>query len=118
VSIPLALIFGLVMGFLSGMLSIGGGIFLSPLLIILAWANAKEAAAASALFIVLNSMSGLLGHSAEIHFSSESIVWFFSALIGGIAGSYCGSRHFAVNTVKYLLSGVLAIASCKLIFFM
>jgi hypothetical protein len=118
VSVPLALIFGLVMGFLSGMLSIGGGIFLSPLLIILAWADAKEAAAASALFIVLNSLSGLLGHSAEIHFSNESIVWFFSALIGGIGGSYFGSRHFAVNTVRYLLSGVLAIASCKLIFFM
>ena len=58
VSIPLALVFGLIMGFLAGMLSIGGGIFLSPLLIILAWANAKEAAAASALFIVLNSISG------------------------------------------------------------
>jgi uncharacterized membrane protein YfcA len=106
------------MGFLSGMLSIGGGIFLSPLLIILAWADAKEAAAASALFIVLNSLSGLLGHSAEIHFGNEGIVWFIAALIGGIGGSYFGSRHFAVNTVKYLLSAVLAIASCKLIFFM
>ena len=118
VSIPLALVFGLIMGFLAGMLSIGGGIFLSPLLIILAWANAKEAAAASALFIVLNSISGLLGHTAEINFGSESVAWFSSALAGGIAGSYFGSRHFAVNTVKYLLSAVLAIASCKLIFFM
>lgn len=118
VSIPLALVFGLIMGFLAGMLSIGGGIFLSPLLIILAWANAKEAAAASALFIVLNSISGLLGHTSEIHFGSESFVWFFSALAGGITGSYFGSRHFAVQTVKYLLSAVLAIASCKLIFFM
>ncbi|MGV3507783.1 MAG: sulfite exporter TauE/SafE family protein [Sphingobacteriaceae bacterium] len=118
VSVPLALIFGLIMGFLAGMLSIGGGIFLSPLLIILAWANAKEAAAASALFIVLNSASGLLGHTAEIQFGNESLIWFTSALAGGIAGSYFGSRHFALNTVKYLLSAVLAIASCKLIFFM
>lgn len=118
VSIPLALLFGLIMGLLSGMLSIGGGIFLSPLLIILAWANAKEAAAASALFIVLNSASGLLGHTGEIHFGNDALIWFSSALAGGIAGSYFGSRHFAVNTVKYLLSAVLAIASCKLIFFM
>ena len=118
VSVPVALIFGLVIGFLSGMLSIGGGIFLSPLLIMLAWADAKQAAAASALFIVLNSLSGLLGHSAEINLSNESLIWFSSALIGGIGGSYFGSRHFAVNTVKYLLSAVLAIASCKLIFFM
>lgn len=118
VSVSWALIFGLIMGFLAGMLSIGGGIFLSPLLIILAWANAKEAAAASALFIVLNSASGLLGHTTEIQFGSAPLVWFTSALAGGIAGSYFGSRHFALNTVKYLLSAVLAIASCKLIFFM
>ncbi|MBC8054013.1 MAG: sulfite exporter TauE/SafE family protein [Sphingobacteriaceae bacterium] len=118
VSLPLALTFGVVIGFLSGMLSIGGGIFLSPLLIIMAWSTAKEAAAASALFIVLNSISGLLGHSGEIRFDNESIVWFTSALAGGIAGSYFGSRHFGEATVKYLLSAVLTIASCKLLFFM
>lgn len=117
-SVGLALAFGVVIGFLSGMLSIGGGIFLSPLLIMLAWADAKEAAAASALFIVLNSISGLMGHAGEIHFENSSIIWFSSALAGGVAGSYFGSRHFAVMTVKYLLSAVLAIASCKLIFFM
>jgi len=118
VSVFPALGLGLLMGFLAGILSIGGGIFLSPLLIIMAWANAKEAAAASALFIVLNSMSGLMGHTTEIHFGTESIIWFSSALAGGIAGSYFGSRHFAMNTVKYVLSAVLIIASCKLIFFM
>ncbi|MBC7915309.1 MAG: sulfite exporter TauE/SafE family protein [Pyrinomonadaceae bacterium] len=118
VSVPLALFFGLIIGFLSGMLSIGGGIFLSPLLIILAWANAKEAAAASALFIALNSISGLLGHNGAITIGNEALIWFSAALAGGIAGSYFGSRHFAVLTIKYLLSGVLAIASCKLLFFM
>lgn len=118
VSVPLALLFGLLMGFLAGMLSIGGGIFLSPLLIILAWANAKEAAAASALFISLNSASGLLGHTGEIVFATESFIWFLSALAGGIAGSYFGSTRFTINTVKYVLSAVLVIASCKLIFFM
>lgn len=117
-SLPLALIFGLVIGFLSGMLSIGGGIFLSPLLIIFAWANAKEAAAASALFIVLNSIAGLMGLRGDIHFGQDSFMWFTSALAGGIMGSYFGSRHFGVLTVKYLLSAVLALASCKLIFFM
>ena len=117
-SIPLALLFGVIIGFLSGMLSIGGGIFLSPLLMLLAWANAKEAAAASALFIVLNSASGLLGHTGEISLDTGAAIWFFAALAGGIAGSYFGSRHFAMNTVKYVLTAVLAIASCKLIFFM
>jgi hypothetical protein len=84
----------------------------------LAWADAKEAAAASALFIVLNSVSGLLGHTGEIRFDSGTAMWFSAALAGGIAGSYFGSRHFPVITVKYLLSAVLAIASCKLLFFM
>ena len=118
IAFPFALVLGALMGFLAGILSIGGGIFLSPLLIILGWANAKEAAAASALFIVLNSVSGLLGHTGGFQAGGDAIVWFTAALAGGIAGSYFGSRHFAISTVKYLLSAVLAIASCKLIFFM
>src|SRR5688572_7365789 len=56
-----ALIIGAIIGLVSGVLSIGGGIFLSPVIILFAWGNAKEAAAVSALFIVVNSVSGLLG---------------------------------------------------------
>ncbi len=113
-----ALIIGAVIGFLSGMLNIGGGIFLSPVLILLSWANAKEAAAASALFIVLNSLGGLLGNSAEITITSSSALWFLMAAAGGFTGSYWGSWRFPQITVRYLLTAVLAIASCKLIFFM
>jgi uncharacterized protein len=118
VKLTIALFSGIIIGFLSGMLNIGGGIFLSPLLILLAWANAKEAAAASAIFIVLNSLSGLLGHPGNIHLDSSSAAWFLSALCGGIAGAYWGSQRFHLITVRYLLTAVLAIASVKLIFFM
>jgi uncharacterized membrane protein YfcA len=116
--LPIAIVLGAIIGFLSGMLSIGGGIFLSPVLILLAWASAKEAAAVSSLFIVLNSASGLLGHSGTIYFDHSSWVWFIAAMIGGFTGAYFGSHRFAQVTVRYLLTGVLAIASCKLLFFM
>ncbi|RYD69812.1 MAG: sulfite exporter TauE/SafE family protein, partial [Sphingobacteriales bacterium] len=66
-----ALVWGAALGFLSGLLNIGGGIFLGPLLILLSWANSKEAAAASTLFIVLNSLSGLLGNYSNIHIVND-----------------------------------------------
>ena len=112
------LVWGAALGFVSGMLNIGGGIFLSPVLILLSWANAKEAAAASALFIVLNSIGGLLGSADPITMSSQSSVWFICAAAGGFLGSYIGSQRLPQMTVRYLLTAVLAIASCKLIFFM
>lgn len=113
-----ALLIGTLIGGLSGMLNIGGGIFLSPVLILLGWANVKEAAAASALFIVLNSLSGLLGSSAALMMTPSAITWFIMAATGGITGAYFGSSQFQNITVRYLLSAVLTIASVKLLFFM
>lgn len=113
-----ALLIGTLLGGLSGMLNIGGGIFLSPVLILLGWANVKEAAAASALFIVLNSFSGLLGSSATLIINSSAINWFLMAAAGGLTGAYWGASRFQHVTVRYLLSAVLTIASVKLLFFM
>jgi uncharacterized membrane protein YfcA len=117
VSLPLALLFGALLGFVSGMLNIGGGIFLSPLLILLAWANAKEAAAVSALFIVVNSLSGLIGSSHySFLFTEASITWFVATIAGGLMGSYIGSHRFKNATVQYVLAAVLSVACIKLIF--
>lgn len=118
VNLPLALVMGAVIGLLSGMLNIGGGIFLSPLLILLGWANAKEAAASSAIFITLNSFSGLLGSTAPIYMDAQFAVWFCAAAMGGFTGAYFGSARFPMATVRTLLSVVLLIACCKLLFFM
>lgn len=113
-----ALLIGTLIGGLSGMLNIGGGIFLSPVLILFGWANVKEAAAASTLFIVLNSLSGLLGSAAAVTITPSAITWFIMAAAGGITGAYWGSSRFQHVTVRYLLSAVLTIACVKLLFFM
>ncbi len=119
--IPLisALFFGAVLGFAAGMLNIGGGIFLSPVLILFSWATAKESAAVSSLFIVFNSIMGLLasGLPNMASFDTKMYAWIFAAIIGGATGAYFGSTRFQQNTVRYMLAAVLTIASVKLIFF-
>jgi uncharacterized membrane protein YfcA len=118
-SIPLlwGLIIGAIIGFLSGVLNIGGGIFLSPVLILFAWANSKEAAASSAIFIVINSISGLLGSLDKPILLNETWYgWVIAIVVGGVIGSYVGSHRFQYKTVQYVLAAVLTVACVKLIF--
>ena len=114
----LALAIGAVLGFFSGMIGIGGGIILSPIIILMHWANVKESAAASALFIFLNSISGLFG-LATSGFTLEPriIVWIIVGITGGIAGSYLGSFRLKSGKLKYVLAVVLFVASIKLFIF-
>lgn len=114
-SIPLALLTGGVVGFFSGMIGIGGGIILSPLLLLTRWANMKETAAVSAAFIFLNSLSGLSGHlMAGMEVSPRIFGWIAVVVAGGVAGSYSGSFRLTVTQLKYLVTAVLLIASVKL----
>ena len=111
-----ALAWGAVIGFASGFLNIGGGIFLSPVIVLLAWGNAKDAASVSSLFIVCNSLAGLAATKiASGSFNSTSFSWIAAAVIGGLLGAYLGSHRFNLKTVRYILSIVLCIASAKLI---
>jgi uncharacterized membrane protein YfcA len=108
---------GGVLGLLAGLTGTGGGIFLTPLLLFNHWATAKTAAAVSALFILVNSISGLLGNfSSTRFFPSFALVVAVSAVVGGTAGSYLGSQRFEHTTIKRLLAVVLVIAGAKLIF--
>ena len=110
-----ALVIGALLGFFSGMIGIGGGIILSPVLILLHWANVKESAAASALFIFLNSLSGLSALvSGGFKFDSHIIAWIIIGIIGGISGSYIGSFRLKPDKLKLLLASVLFMASIKL----
>ena len=112
------LLSGGIIGLLSGMLGIGGGIILSPLMLLMRWSKLKETAAVSALFIFVNSLSGLYGQMQKggIHLT-ENLQWaVLATIIGGLFGSYFGSQRFNVPTLRYLLATGLGIACLKLIF--
>jgi uncharacterized protein len=111
------LVIGGVIGFFSGLIGIGGGIILTPVILLLHWGKMKEAAAVSALFIWVNSAAGLTGQlSGGAKISSQSFVLVVVALIGGFVGSYYGSKKFDNTLLRYLLAFVLTIASIKLFF--
>jgi uncharacterized protein len=113
----LSLLIGAAIGFLSGLIGIGGGIILSPVLLLLKWANMKQAAAISALFIFVNSLSGLAGQfTRDIHFSPDMYAYVLIAFTGGICGAYFGSVRFNQSILKYLLAIVLMVAAYKLLF--
>lgn len=114
---PLAIGIGAVLGLLSGLTGVGGGIFLTPLFIFMRWARTKTASAISALFILVNSTSGLAGNLASTkELSFFALPFALSAVAGGAVGSYLGSRRFSPMVIKRLLGIVLFIAGAKLIF--
>ncbi len=105
---------GLSIGFVSGLIGIGGGIILSPILLLLGWASVKETSAVSALFIFLNSVSGLVA-STKLQFDFQPMFYVLMpvTILGGIAGAYLGANRFNIKALKYLLATVLLIASFK-----
>jgi hypothetical protein len=112
----LSLLIGAVIGFLSGMIGIGGGIILSPILLLLKWTNQKQTAAISALFIFVNSVAGLAGQFTKgIQFSTEMLGFVGVAFAGGLCGAYMGSLKFPQTVLKNLLAFVLMIAAWKLL---
>jgi len=113
----LSLIIGGAIGFLSGLIGIGGGIILSPILLLLKWTDQKQTAAISALFIFVNSLSGLAGQLTKgIQFSTDMYAYVAIAFTGGLCGAYFGSLKFNQNILKYVLAIVLMLAAYKLLF--
>lgn len=115
---PLAYVIGVLLGFMSGLIGIGGGIILSPIIILMKWGTQKQTAAVSAAFILVNSISGLGGQfSKGIELAPEIGYMLAAAIAGGFIGSYMGSYRITEKTLKYALSLVLTFASFKLLFF-
>lgn len=116
-NLAVALPAGAGIGFLSGLIGIGGGILLSPLLLMLRWSNVKEAAAISALFIFVNSAAGLAGQVVHgVTFAPGMAVSIGVAIVGGWIGSRLGAFRFAEGVLKKALALVLGIAAFKLLF--
>lgn len=112
-----ALLIGAVIGLLSGLVGVGGGIFLTPVLLLMNWSETKEAAGISAMFILVNSISGIAGNYAQVSKLPAGVwLWIAAAVIGGIIGSTLGSRHFNSLMLRRLLAVVLLFAGLKLIF--
>lgn len=112
--IPLwaALLSGALIGLLSGMIGIGGGIFLSPLIILAQWGNSKEAAASAGAFIAINSISGLIGryNSGTFEFGSFGLSLLAMGLLGALIGSGLGAVKFSSAGVRRTLGVILIIA--------
>jgi uncharacterized membrane protein YfcA len=115
-NIGLSIFIGATIGFLSGLIGIGGGIILSPILLMMRWTNQKQTAAISALFIFVNSLSGLAGQlSTGLVLQSSMVSYVAVAFCGGTIGGWLGAGKFNQQILKYLLAIVLFVAALKLL---
>jgi uncharacterized membrane protein YfcA len=113
----LAAAIGAVLGLISGIVGIGGGVFLSPIMISGRYATTKQTAAASALFILANSLSGIAGRLVDgrLDINGPSLLPFLgAAIVGALVGSHYGASHFSSTLLKRILGVVLVIAAIKL----
>ena len=109
------LLTGSSIGFFSGLIGVGGGIFLTPLVILLAWASPKSAAAISAPFIFFNSLAGLAGLRPSIeNFHPNTLLLTCAVMIAGYLGARWGSQIASERTIRTTLGCVLFFAALKL----
>lgn len=117
--VAILLLVGGIIGFLSGMIGIGGGVLLSPIILLAAWAGQKQTASISALFIFVNSVAGLLGqlllHKTTIEFSGNMWLMILTGVAGSLGGAWLGAKKLNISAIKYVLSFVLLIAAYHLI---
>jgi uncharacterized protein len=115
--LPLALATGAGLGLLAGLSGTGGGIFLSPALILMHWAPTRCVSGISASFILANSIAGLLGNLSSVQALPSALpFWAAAALLGGWLGTHLGTRRLTIPGIRYLLALVLVIAGGKMLF--
>ena len=112
----LSLPVGAGIGLLAGLTGTGGGVLLTPILLFMRWAKTREAAGVSVAFILLNSISGLVGQRNKIELLPSTIwLWLAAVGVGGLIGTQLGTRYLAVPAMRRLLGVVLVIAALKLV---
>jgi len=118
--VAISVLTGAVIGLLSGLTGTGGGIFLSPLIIFFAWTTVKGASGTAALFILTNSVFGLLGYVTSVSSVTElpDALWLYAiaVVVGALIGTRLGIKQFSNGMVKRALGAVLLIAGTKLMF--
>ena len=115
INLTAAILIGGGIGYVSGLIGIGGGIILSPVILLLHWANFKETAASSALFIFVNSIAGMLGlYTKGFSLQPDIAMMLIIAVLGGTLGAYMGAKKFDSVWLRRILAFVLVLASIKL----
>ncbi len=111
-----ALVAGAALGLLAGLTGVGGGIFLSPLLLLCGWADMRTTAATSVAFILVNSIAGLLGQLPIGDALPETLpLWVAAVVLGGAVGATLGSRRLPTQALRIVLAGVLVVAGGKML---
>jgi hypothetical protein len=111
----LALVVGAGIGLLSGLTSVGGGIFLSPLIVLMGWGTVRDSAAPAAAFILINSVAGLAGLLTRQPALPEALpYWVAAAVAGGFIGATLGARRLGNQAMRRALAAVLVIAGGKM----
>jgi uncharacterized membrane protein YfcA len=113
----LSLLLGAGIGFTGGLIGMGGGILLSPILLLTNWASPQLTAGTIAVFVLVNSISGFLGHwSVSLHLPPQLPIWGAVALIGGFIGAEIGSRRLSANFLRRMLGLILLISGSRMFF--
>lgn len=112
-----ALLSGALIGFIAGITGIGGAIFLSPLILLIGWATPKETAGLTILFVLVNSISGLLGHwSYTLTLPPQIVYWGIAVIIGGWIGAEYGSRKIEGKITRNILAIILFLGGIRIFF--
>lgn len=108
---------GACLGFLAGLTGIGGGVFLSPLMVLLRWAEVRTVSAIAATFIFVNSVAGLLGRISQgITLMPSMPYWLVAAGVGGLIGSWLGAKKLGSKPLTLWLALIVFTAGLKLVF--
>jgi uncharacterized protein len=113
---PVLMGLGAGLGFLAGLTGVGGGIFLSPILLFFAWAKTKVISGVAAAFILANSIAGLLGFLSKTPTLPAGLgYWAVAAIVGGLTGAEYGSKRLTNPVIRKLLALVLVFAGSKML---